>query len=29
MWARVGSVIIGLTVGLLTLVKLIRDWNHR
>jgi hypothetical protein len=29
MWARVGSVVIGLTVGLLTLVKLIRDWNHR
>jgi hypothetical protein len=29
MWARVGSVVIGLAVGLITLVKLIRDWNHR
>lgn len=29
MWARVGSVLIGLVVGLLTLVKLIRDWHHR
>lgn len=29
MWARIGSVIIGLAVGLITLVKLIRDWNHR
>lgn len=29
MWMRVGSVIVGLVVGLLTLVKLIRDWNHR
>ena len=29
MWMRVGSVVIGLAVGLLTLVKLIRDWNRR
>jgi len=29
MWARISSVIIGLAVGLITLVKLIRDWNHR
>jgi hypothetical protein len=29
MWARVSSVIIGLAVGLITLVKLIRDWNQR
>ena len=29
MWMRVGSVIVGLAVGLLTLVKLIRDWHHR